>query len=418
VLSSLAASRGFEFADIYAVGVLAVGVVVLIAVTALSQQHDRAFSAAAIYLVIGALASISLQGLGVRALDPVSDAAVIEHAAEFAVIIALFSAGIRLDRPLTRRAWTSTRRLILFAMPLTIAGVALFAHAVIDVSLGAAIVLGAVLAPTDPVLASEVQVGPPGEQEEEESRFALTSEAGLNDGLAFPFVFLGLFVAEGGASWVTEWLVADVLYAIVVGVAIGAAAGWALGSVTSLLRRREWLLAEYDGWLAVAAVLAIYGLTEVAGAYGFLAAFAGGLAFRRREREHEYHSRVHQGAEMVEKLSELALVLLLGSTVTLAGLGEPGVAGWLLVPVLLLVIRPAAVAVSFVGTRLPRAQRVFVGWFGVRGVGSFYYAAVAIGAGALTAGEASLIYWIVIVCTGVSIIVHGISASPAVRRLE
>ncbi len=415
----LAASPGFEFADLYALGLLVAGIVVFVAITALSQQQDRPFSAAAIYLVVGALVSILLQALGVNLLDPLSDAQLIERAAELAVIIALFSAGIRLDRPLTRRAWTSTRRLIVVAMPLTIAGVALFSHTVIGLSVGAAIVLGAALAPTDPVLASDVQVGPPGpEGEEEESRFALTSEAGFNDGLAFPFVFLGLFIAEGGEGWVTEWLAADVLYAIVVGVAIGAVAGWALSALTSQLRRRRWLLAEYDGWLAVGAVLAIYGLTEVAGAYGFLAAFAGGLAFRRREREHEHHVRVHQGAEMVEKLSELALVLLLGSTVTLAGLSEPGVTGWLLVPALLVVIRPGAVAIAFIGAGLTRVQRAFVGWFGVRGIGSFYYAAVAIGAGVLTADEASLIYWTVIACTGVSIIVHGISAAPATRRLE
>lgn len=384
---------------------------------ALSRERDRAFSSAIVYLLMGAGLSIGLTTLGVDLVEPLRDSELIERAAEFAVVIALFSAGIRLDRKLSWRGWSSSVRLIAVAMPLTIAGVAAFAHLAMGLSLGAAIVLGAVLAPTDPVLANEVQVGPPGEGEEKEPRFALTSEAGLNDGFAFPFVFLGLFVAGGGSDWVGEWLLADVLYAVPVGLGIGAAGGWGLAAATSWLRECEWLLAEYDGWLAVAGVLAIYGLTEVCGAYGFLAAFAGGLAFRRREREHEYHRPVHEGASTVEKVSELALILLIGSTITIAGLGQPGIAGWLLVPVLLLAIRPLAVTASFAGLRLPRAERLFVAWFGVRGIGSFYYAAVAIGAGALTVSEATTIYWTVVVCVGISIIAHGLSATPASRRL-
>lgn len=366
---------------------------------------------------MGAGLSLGLTAFGVDLIEPLRDFELIERAAEFAVIIALFSAGIRIDRPLTWRGWSSSARLIAIAMPLTILGVAAFAHLAMGLSLGAAIVLGAVLAPTDPVLAGEVQVGPPGEGDEGEPRFALTSEAGLNDGFAFPFVFLGLFIAGAGTDWVGEWLLADVVYAVPVGLAIGAVGGWGLAAATSWLREREWLLADYDGWLAVAGVLAIYGLAEICGAYGFLAAFAGGLAFRRREHEHEYHRPVHEGASIVEKVSELALVLLIGSTITFAGLGQPGPAGWLLAIVLLLAIRPLAVAASFAGSRLPRAERLFVAWFGVRGIGSFYYAAVAIGAGALTATEATTIYWTVVVCAGISIIAHGLSATPATRRL-
>jgi NhaP-type Na+/H+ or K+/H+ antiporter len=415
----IAADRGFEVADLYSIGLVVVGIALLAAVVALSQQRDRAFSAAVVYLIMGAGISLGLSLLGLDILDPIDDADFIERAAEFAVIVALFSAGIRLDRALTVAGWASTIRTIALVMPLTIAGVAVFADLVMGLSLGAAIVLGAVLAPTDPVLATEVQVGPPGEEEEEpEPRFALTSEAGLNDGLAFPFVFLGLYVAEGDPGWLSEWLAADVAYAIAVGIGLGVLGGWALGAVTSELRRRGWLLAEYDGWLAIAAVLAVYGFTEAVGAYGFLAAFAGGLAFRRREREHEYHARVHGGAETVGKVSELALILIIGSTVTLAGLGEPGLTGWLLVPVLLLAIRPAATILSFARSRLDLPQRAFLAWFGVRGIGSFYYAAVAIGSGYLAVEEATTIYWTVIVCAGVSILVHGITATPLSHRLE
>jgi len=392
--------------------------VLFAAVAALSQQHERAFTAAVVYLALGAIASLGLQLLGVEPLDPLEDARLIERLSEFAIVVALFSAGLRLDRPLSWGRWRSTTLLIVIVMPLTIAAVALLASTMMGLSLGAAVILGAVLAPTDPVLASDVQVGPPGETEEPETHFALTSEAGLNDGLAFPFVFLGVFIAvEGGTGWVAEWAIADVGYAITAGVAIGAIAGWWLAAAAAHLRQRGWLLSEFDAWLAVAAVLAVYGLAELAGAYGFLAAFAGGLAFRRQERRAEHHDRVHSGAVIVEKLTELALVLLLGSTVTIAGLQEPGVAGWLLAPLLLVVIRPAAVMLAFARSRLSLAERAFVGWFGIRGIGSFYYAAVAINAGALATSEASIVYWTVIVCAGISIVAHGITSTPLTRRL-
>lgn len=386
---------------------------------ALSQQHERAFTAAVVYLVFGAVASVGLQLLGVDLIDPLEDTELIERASEFAVIVALFSAGLRLDRRLSWRGWRSTVLLIGLVMPLTIAGVALFAGTAMGLSLGAAVILGALLAPTDPVLADDVQVGPPGETEEEEPRFALTSEAGLNDGLAFPFVFLGVFIAgTGGTGWIGEWVLADVLYAIAGGVAIGALAGRGLGVLVQYSHRREWLIADFDGWIAIAGVLAIYGLAEVAGAYGFLAAFAGGLAFRRHEHHAEHHGRVHTGAEMVEKVSELAVVLLLGSTVTLTGLTEPGLAGWLLVPLLLFVIRPAATMLAFLRSPLPRPERAFIAWFGIRGIGSFYYAAVAINAGVLSASEAETIYWTAIAVAGASIVLHGLTSTPAARHLE
>jgi NhaP-type Na+/H+ or K+/H+ antiporter len=135
-----------------------------------------------------------------------------------------------------------------------------------------------------------------------------------------------------------------------------------------------------------------------------------------RERGHEYHGPVHEGASVVEKVGEFALILLLGSTVTFAGLAAAGVAGWVLAVVLLLAIRPIAVLLSFIGSRLHRREKLFIGWFGVRGIGSFYYVAVAIGAGVLGADEAMTIYWTVIVCVGLSIVVHGLSGAPVTRR--
>jgi NhaP-type Na+/H+ or K+/H+ antiporter len=414
----LAAERGFSFADPYAIALAFAGVAVFAAVGALSHQHERAFSASLIYLALGLAAATIIDLLGVRWIDPFGDAAVIEHLAEFAVIVALFGTGLKLERALDPRVWGSVARLLGIVMPLTIAAVALYGTEVMGLSLGAAIILGATLAPTDPVLAGDVGIGPPGDEEEREPNFALTAEAGLNDGLAFPFVFLGAYVAaQGGSDWIWEWLAADVLYAVLVGVAMGAAGGYLIAWSIVRLRERRLMTAALDGWVAVGAVLLVYGLTEVAGAYGFLAAFAAGTAFRRYEHGHEINRRVHDGAEVIEKFCELGLILLLGSLVTASGVGEAGVSGWLLVPLLLLVVRPLATAVAFVGSSIAPGERAFVAWFGVRGIGSLYYVSVALGLGILSVDESRTLFWTVAGCVVASIVVHGVTASPLSRRL-
>lgn len=389
------------------------------AIGALSTQHERAFSAALIYLVLGLVAAVVIRAFDIPWLDPVDDAEIVMRLAEFTVVVALFSTGLKLDRELSLRSWGSVVRLLGIVMPLTIAAIALFGVGVMGLPLAAAVVLGAALAPTDPVLAGDIGVGPPGEENEREPHFAVTAEAGLNDGLAFPFIALGLFLAldDRGGNWVLEWILADVVYAVPVGLALGGLGGYAIAAVILWLRDRRLLGQEFDGWVAVGAVLVLYGATELVGAYGFLAAFAGGIGFRRYERDHEANERVHQGAEVVEKFSELAAILLLGSMVTIAGWAEAGWAGAALVPFLLLAVRPAAVFVGFLGSGLPLRERAFLGWFGVRGVGSLYYVAVALVAGSLALDDAQTIFWAVAACVVTSIVVHGVTGTPAVSRL-
>jgi NhaP-type Na+/H+ or K+/H+ antiporter len=333
-------------------------------------------------------------------------------------VVALFSTGLKLDRPLRPRAWGSVARLLALTMPLTIAAVALFGVAVMGLPLAAAILLGSALAPTDPVLAGDIGVGPPGEEQEREPNFSITAEAGLNDGLAFPFVVLALFVSgRPGASWLPEWLLADVLYAVAAGLGLGAAGGYAIAALVVPLRDRRLVRTELDGWLPIASVLLIYGAAELVGAYGFLSAFAAGLAFRRYERDHEIHQGVHQGAEVAEKFGELTVILLLGSIVTLSGLEEPGWRGWLLALLLLVAIRPLAVAVSFLGSSLPHRERLFLGWFGVRGIGSLYYVAAALSYGVLARDQETVVFWTVTVTILVSIVAHGVTGSPLTVRL-
>ena len=408
---------GFHPGDTFALGVLFLGLAVFAAIGALSHERERAFSASLIYLGIGALGALGLGVLDVAWLDPLKDAELVERVAEFAMLIALFSAGLKLDRAITWRGWATVVRLLAISMPLTIVAVAAFGSGVMGLSLGAAVILGAALAPTDPVLAGDIGVGPPGDEDEHEPNFALTAEAGLNDGLAAPVIFLGLLLVEGGIT--AEFLLADVLYALPAGAATGVGCGYGLAWLIVRLRDRELLVPGLDGWVAVGAVLAIYGLAEVASMNGFIAVFAGGLAFRRFEHGHEINGRVHHGAEVVEKFGELAVILLLGSLLSLEGLGTPGLAGWGLAILLVVVIRPLAANLGLLGSKMSRpGERAFVAWFGVRGVGTVYYVAAAAVAGVLAAAEAELLIWTAIACVIVSIVVHGITAGPLLRFLQ
>ena len=417
-MPTLAADPGFSFADEYTLALVGFGVALFAAIGALSHQHERAFSASVIYLGLGLIAAVALSLLEIPPLDRVGDAALIEHITELALVIAVFSTGLAIERRVSWSGWRSVAGLIGIVMPLSIAAVAAFGYYAMDLSLGAAILLGALLCPTDPVLAGDVGVGPPGDTFEDEPRFNLGTEAALNDGLASPFILLGMFVAaEGGSDWVLEWVAADVVYAIAVGGVLGAAGGYVMGGLAVRLRNADFLDRRLDYYFAIPTVLVIYGAAEFAGAYGLVAAFTGGLAFRRYEFGHEQNRHVHEGAEVIEKFGELVVILLLGSMVTLAGLQVPGLAGWLLVPLLLLVIRPVLVMALFARSRMTLGERAFLAWFGVRGVAAIYYVVLIIGAGVLAPGEESTLFWTATACVMVSIVVHGISATPLMRRL-
>ena len=233
----LAADLGFSFADAFAIAVVFVGIAVFAAIGALSHEHERAFSASIFYLGFGLIAAAGIHFMGIRWLDPFADSTFFEHATELAVVVALFATGLKLERELTFRGWRNVARLLLVAMPLTIGAIALFGSLVMGLSLGAAIALGACLAPTDPVLAGDIGVGPPGDEDEREPNFSITGEAGLNDGLAFPFLLLGIAIAEGDD--LVEWALADVLYGIVAGLAIGALLGYGIAALTVRLRDRR-----------------------------------------------------------------------------------------------------------------------------------------------------------------------------------
>jgi NhaP-type Na+/H+ or K+/H+ antiporter len=265
--------------------------------------------------------------------DPLAHPAAAEHLTEIGVIVALMGAGLKLDRPLGRRSWSSTWRLLAIAMPLTIAATALLGWWWAGLVPAAALLLGSSLAPTDPVLASDVQVGDPGghAEGEDEVRFALTSEAGLNDALAFPFVYAAIAMAAAGtglAGWIGDWALQDVLVKLAVGVVGGIVVGRALGALFFRSRSEKWYLAsQAEGFVALAATFLAYGLTEVAGGYGFLAVFLCARSLRATERGHEYHQVLHDFVEQIERLLTVLLLVLFGGTVGARAAGRADLAG-------------------------------------------------------------------------------------------
>lgn len=390
----------------------------LVGAVAISHQDERAFSVSVSYVALGALAAVGLSALHVRPLSPEGNHLLLQRLTELALVVAVFSAGLTIERRVSRRSWVSIATLLVVVMPLSILAITAFGVWVMGLSFGAALLLGTVLAPTDPVLAGDVGLSGPGGEVYGEPRLSLHTEAGFNDGLASPFVALGLFVAErGGTGWLGQWVLADLLYGAGFALLLGAAAGVAAAFVLTRARTGGFLSPDLDGFVAVGFALLLYGITEAIGAYGLLAVFAAGFTFRRYEYGHEIHGAVYHGTEAAGKTLELLALLMLGSMLTLSGLGAPGVTGWLLAPVLLLGIRPLLVLATTSPAVMNLRSRVFLGFFGVRGVAAIFYAAVVVDSHALRATEQHIVVWTTIACVISSIVVHGLSATPLTKRL-
>jgi sodium/hydrogen antiporter len=349
---------------------------------------------------------------------PGEQLALAERLTEFVVLISLMGAGLKIDRPFGWKRWKLTWRLLGISMPLTILALAWLGHALLGLGLAAAVLLAAALAPTDPVLASDVQVGPPGDREEDEVRFTLTSEAGLNDGLAFPFVLLGLaFAHEVSLTSLAEWFVYAVVWKIAAGVGMGYFVGRTLGWLTFHLPNRAKLSRTGSGFVALGITCVAYGLTEIAHGYGFLAVFVAALSLRATQPEHEYHTRLHDFAEELERLLMMVLLVLLGGTMTgghlFAALTWEAVAFGLLA---LFVVRPLAGWIGLIGTEPPLGEKGAISFFGIRGLGSVYYLAYALNHARFD--DAELLWSTAGFIILVSIVLHGITVTPAMRRLD
>jgi NhaP-type Na+/H+ or K+/H+ antiporter len=399
------------------------------------------------YLALGV--ALGPYGFDLIRLDPIGQSKLLEHLTEAAVIVSLFTAGLKLRVPPWDERWRAPIRLAFGSMALTVGLIALVGTALLGLPVGAAVLLGAILAPTDPVLASDVQVGDGTDPDPDRLRFSLTGEAGFNDGTAFPFVMLGLGLLGlhdlGAGGW--RWWVVDVAWAVVGGIAIGWLLGAAIGRLVLYLRRTHEEAVGLDDFLALGLLALAYGIALACSAYGFLAAFTAGLALRYvearasgdpnsappdvkssasaedqhhvatdPERAPAYMAQAVLGFnEQIERIAEVAVIILLGGMLLRPGLVRD--AFWF-VPLLLFVIRPLAVWAGLAGLGgTTGLRRGLIAWFGIRGVGSIYYLMYAISHG-VASPVADRLVALTFATVAASITLHGISVTPLMNLYE
>jgi sodium/hydrogen antiporter len=413
--------------ELYDFGLVMIGLVLLgIAVLPLLVS-DRAISMPIFFVAFGML--VFAAPIGFAPPDPLEQGHTAERLAELGVIIALMAVGLKIDRPPSLRGWSSTWRLLAITMPLSIAGAALLGWWLVGLLVPTAVLLGAVIAPTDPVLASEVQVEDPGEGEEaevgadetehgDEVRFALTSEAGLNDGLAFPFTNLAIAVALVGvapANWFGEWLLVDVVYQIIVGVLLGVVAGWILARVVFAASPETRVAKSVRGLEAIAGTLIVYGLTEIAGGYGFIAVFVAAVVIRDYERSHDYNEPLHEISELAEQ-TLMALIMVFFGGAIVGGLLSPlTLEAAIAALAIVFVVRPITGVVGMLGFNRPWSERATISFFGIRGIGTFYYLAYGLNNAAFA--DADLLWALAGTIVLISVVLHGITATPVIDRI-
>jgi len=431
--------------DLFTLGCVIAGLLLVVMTLGGSFLSRLPLSAAMLYLALGV--AIGPLGWGLLTLDALKNTAMLERVTEVAVLISLFNSGMKLELPLRHARWRIPVQLATVSMLLTVGAVTAVGVYMLDLPLGAAVLLGAILAPTDPVLASDVQVADPADRDR--VRFGLTGEGGLNDGTAFPLVMLGLgllglheLAFDEGSDGLWRWWTVDVLWATAGGLGLGYVLGAVVGRLIIYLRMRHREALDSDEFIALGLIALTYGIALICHTYGFLAVFAAGLALRRiNESRHaqprepvdnDIHLNPSQlkatGNEapaymmrgvvrfnsQLERFAEIGIVLAVG--VLLATVNFKLEMLWF-VPLLFGLIRPLAVWVGLLGTQVNAQQGRLIAWFGIRGIGSIYYLLYAINHGLAPALAKDLLS-ITLTVVVASVVAHGVSVTPLMRRYE
>ncbi len=375
-----------------------------------SRVERLPLTPALIYLVIGWLIGPAV--LDWFQLDLLAHIGALKDICELVVLLSLFAVGLKLTVPSPQRAARAGLRLATATMVLTIALLSAAVHTLAGFEWPQALLLAAILAPTDPVLASDVQTRHPDDRDM--VRYALSSEGGLNDGTAFPFVVLGiaLLAQPFTLELATGWLFRDVVWAVGGGVAVGYATGFAFARTVQRWLPRGRDLERAGGFLLLGVMGVTYGLANLLGWNAFLAVFFAAIAIRRVDRSTPQAQDVGPSLmgfnEQMERIAELCVVVavgiaLSGGTWSLEGLGVAAL--------LLVLVRPVSVWLTLPGgLRKSLPWRLFA-WFGIRGVGSLYYLFFALDSAALGNADVRFTQCVVSVIA-VSVVVHGVSGAP------
>lgn len=374
-------------------------------------------SYAIIYVVLGMLVFTVIPLL--PDVDPIENPVFTQRLTEMVVIISIMGTGLKIDEKFSFKTWLVPLRLVTITMLLSIAAVAWISWYFFGLDPAAAILLGSVLAPTDPVLASDVQVGPPMDNEKDNTRFTLTAEAGMNDGMAFPFTWLAIALAvttgtleERLISWV--WM--DLLYRIAAGVLVGYAMGKLLAYLVIDLPEKKNFVVISDGFVGIAATLLVYGITELLHGYGFIAVFVTAITLRNSEMHHKVHKKLHSFTDQVEKILVAIVLILLGGAVV-SGILKPLTLNWALFGLLFIfIIRPATAFISMIGVPYHKHEKMAVSFFGIRGIGSLFYLAFALTETKFSNPEE--LWAIVSFVILASIVIHGITATTVIKKLS
>jgi len=402
--------------DSYHIALAVIGLIIVASRWLPRLFSSREPAAAPLMILLGFAAALIVPGMP-EISDPRSAPKIWEIVSEVTVIIALFGAGMRVDSIGPISKWNPTIRLLAIAMPITIVAVVALGVTVAGLTLGSAVLLAAVLAPTDPVLAADVQIAPPQQGQEHPVRFALTTEAALNDGLAFPFVYLALLVVAQGwvpGAWGWDWFAIDVLYRIVVGCVLGGLGGWALGQILFKALNERRLAETGSGVIAIAGVFLCYGSTELLEGYGFIAVAVMGLTLRRIETDHDFHVQLHDFSEAIEHALTAVLLIALGAVLPVL-FRDLDWSHVVISVVILALVRPIAGILSFSGSKTDWKDRWIISIYGVRGIGSIYYLAYAATHAQIEGLDA--LWSLVALTILLSTMVHGFSVGWAMSKI-